>query len=1211
MVANSVVPFAQHKPVQRVGRSSAACCAFERAESPIRVQFNQTPLYGFALCASVVLLLACLLSAASVATAFAAVGDVFDASGITYKVISEEETPAVSVGVGTQAGAMTSATGNISIPQTVTRNGVAYEVLEVSKYAFSAGSGKGSAVTSVTLPESITAIGDYAFCSCESLASFSVPASVEKIGMYAFANCHALSSFTFEEPFAEEPRLSLGEGFLRSSKGVQDALTYIELPKRIFGIPSAAFQFQEAIQEVRFIRDSITSIGSYAFLGCCSVRTLELPELTSSGANLGTHALYGMRDLETIIFKCNQDYGTDQMPGNTAFSTGSFNLDSYATADSRYPDVKTIVYYGNHSANLFPEANHYQRITYFASEDAFANNEPLGDVFVRNDVVLRDVSAKVGQADDKGVFVLEGVVPVVDGADSWRFVGFTPSSVPTGYVRAIACPSNNLASGEIVLDNASLVLANWSVAPSYRVLNAWGTELVEDVDYQTYIQKVKVMEDEEGESTGEIEIIETLPSLEVSSPGNYILVAEAVNGTGLTGSISVAFEVIGYSCTWTRASGDANYSTPNHMADTAFARDEVDTVILANVSAPAVGAAAGGLAGVRQAPIVATDGDALTMEAKRTLTWFTPDSVILIGFTDASTVMVQVSETLNANVSVSNAFVADTPGLISYQAYARTKRSGYWDNTTTAFVASANDAASAALAGSYAYRLKCPVFLADDGTAVPDVTAKALVDDGFQTVTLVGLDSGAAAAVKAQLVAAGFTGEVAVRSAQSAYELSESLVGEQMKRGLCAPDQVTVVHAADANGLITAPSTTGQNAAPLIVVENPTVDSDALLSWLNSQKYRISQGYLFGPRAYLPAELQDCIERLWIAFDATNMCWAEVTLDKAIYDYDGNVHKPDVTVKDAKGVELVKDTDYSIRYYDDMTDRLVFYDDANNKPESDSHLVPAGSYTVIVSGIGNYTGRCSASLRIVLGSLAKATVALSSSEFEYCGSALKPAANVTFGGKQLAWGIDYEISYSNNVDAGQAEATITGVGAYTGEVVRDFAINPCNLATATSIQTLVQQRSYTGKRIKPSIQIAVGLDVLQEGVDYTLNYPKAINAGSYQAEVQGVGNYAGNLLVPFKVAKASQTIKLSPAKKTIKASKLKKEKVTFTIKAKAKTKVSYSVQNRKAKRCISVTKKGKVTVKKGAKKGSYKITVKAAAAKNYKSASKAFTIKIR
>lgn len=91
-----------------------------------------------------------------------------------------------------------------------------------------------------------------------------------------------------------------------------------------------------------------------------------------------------------------------------------------------------------------------------------------------------------------------------------------------------------------------------------------------------------------------------------------------------------------------------------------------------------------------------------------------------------------------------------------------------------------------------------------------------------------------------------------------------------------------------------------------------------------------------------------------------------------------------------------------------------------------------------------------------------------------------------------------------------------------------------------------------------------------------------------------------------------QTIKVKVASKTLKASDLKKKAISFSIGAKAKTSLTYKVIQTpsRASKFISVSKKGKVKIKKGAKKGTYKIRITAAASGKYKKATKTIKIKV-
>ena len=54
----------------------------------------------------------------------------------------------------------------------------------------------GELVTDLVIPDDVTSIGKYAFCGCDSLTSITIPDSVTSIGNYAFEGCSRLTSVT-------------------------------------------------------------------------------------------------------------------------------------------------------------------------------------------------------------------------------------------------------------------------------------------------------------------------------------------------------------------------------------------------------------------------------------------------------------------------------------------------------------------------------------------------------------------------------------------------------------------------------------------------------------------------------------------------------------------------------------------------------------------------------------------------------------------------------------------------------------------------------------------------------------------------------------------------------------------------------------------------------------------------------------------------------
>jgi len=134
--------------------------------------------------------------------------------------------------------------------------------------------------------------------------------------------------------------------------------------------------------------------------------------------------------------------------------------------------------------------------------------------------------------------------------------------------------------------------------------------------------------------------------------------------------------------------------------------------------------------------------------------------------------------------------------------------------------------------------------------------------------------------------------------------------------------------------------------------------------------------------------------------------------------------------------------------------------------------------------------------------------------------------------------------------------------------------------------------------------------------------PKGTKAGTYAVTVRATaagdaGHRAGSATATFDIVvkKAAQPMKLKAVARTAKARALKKKSVTVAAPLRFTTKAAGTVSYKKASgaKCLTVGKKtGKVTVRKGTKKGTYTIKIKVTAKGNssYKSASKTVKTKI-
>ena len=144
------------------------------------------------------------------------------------------------------------------------------KVTGISEYLFTR-SNK-TDITSITIPDSVTTIGDHAFYKCEKLTSVIMGDGVETIGEEAFNECYGLTSVT------------MGSGVKTIGKrAFRDccALTSVTIPDGVKRIGINAFSHCTGLTSVS-IPDSVTEIGESAFNGCTGITSITIGKGASS-----------------------------------------------------------------------------------------------------------------------------------------------------------------------------------------------------------------------------------------------------------------------------------------------------------------------------------------------------------------------------------------------------------------------------------------------------------------------------------------------------------------------------------------------------------------------------------------------------------------------------------------------------------------------------------------------------------------------------------------------------------------------------------------------------------------------------------------------------------------------------------------------------------------------------------------------------------------
>lgn len=186
---------------------------------------------------------------------------------------------------------------SITIPDTVT---------VIGNYAFK----NATELTDVVLPKGLTQLGESAFYGCTSLTAVDIPESLYTVKPYSFKNCSSLASVTFHEGNL----MKLGDGAFYGTalkkvtfpaclniidsycfKNCYD-LASITIPEgKIKEIREAVF-YGSAISDIT-IPEGITRVGAYAFKNCANLTSVHLPDTLTS---VGEASFYACTSLQSM-----------------------------------------------------------------------------------------------------------------------------------------------------------------------------------------------------------------------------------------------------------------------------------------------------------------------------------------------------------------------------------------------------------------------------------------------------------------------------------------------------------------------------------------------------------------------------------------------------------------------------------------------------------------------------------------------------------------------------------------------------------------------------------------------------------------------------------------------------------------------------------------------------------------------------------------------
>lgn len=304
-------------------------------------------------------------------------------------------------------------------------------------------------ITSVTIQEGVTTVGDYAFESCTSLLSVSLPSTIKSIGTGSFYGCVYLSLITLPSGIT-----SIGAKAFYSCV----RLSMLYLPSGLTRIEKETFYACMSMKNI-YLPANITTIGDRAFAYCNGLETLyysgrkaqwnQITKGTDWDMNAGAETTAG-----TYMFKCAPDAETSGTCGNkltwnfdtatgklTISGTGAmYNFSLINVSWSAWEEyikeveiksgVTTVGSYAFYSCSLLERVTIPEGVTSIGAW-AFASCDSLKEVNLPSTVKTLDVASFATSESLKKVTLPEGLTVIPNYAFS-GCIALDDINIPVG-----------------------------------------------------------------------------------------------------------------------------------------------------------------------------------------------------------------------------------------------------------------------------------------------------------------------------------------------------------------------------------------------------------------------------------------------------------------------------------------------------------------------------------------------------------------------------------------------------------------------------------------------------------------------------------------------------------------------------------------------------------------------------------------------------------